>query len=1081
MNIRQFIIKTLTFYWRQNLTLSLGIAISTAVLTGALIVGDSIQYSLSKIVQLRLGEITHTFSAVDRYFSASLAFRLENEIGDPVASLLMLEGMASSQGGKYQIPRVQVLGVDQKFPLVTGSPNFILPRSGALISRNLADRLNLNENDELLIRIKKLSVIPLNAPFVSDADLVTSVTLIIAGILTDENMGRFDLKNIQTAPYNIMLSLELLNELMDTGGKANYLLISSDKHSEIETALPRIFSLEDYNLKSHFNALQNSWDVTSDRVFMDPVIQEVLTEEPVSAEAILTYFTNSISSSGRETPYSFVSSLEDTGLALNEIVITDWLAEDLDADLDDTIALEYFVIGALRALEEKLETFVIKRIVSLSGKWADASLMPPLPGLTDVGNCRDWETGVPIDLEKIREKDEAYWDTFRGIPKAYVSYRTARNLWSNRFGESTALRINSPGVSAAEIDNSILEVIQPKDLGFRVQEVRSQADLAAKSGVDFSQLFLGLSFFLLFASLLLTILLFSLNTSTRMDQLGTLSFLGFTRRKIKALWLVEGLLVAIAGSVVGLWMAIGYNNIVFKALNTIWLPIVRTSSLETDISISSLVLGFGISVLISFLAILISLNRLLKQPVHQLQIQKVLDNKKRAQAIRNVTAYIVGITGISLVIWSYWQHVFQNTIVFFASGALLLISFLLLVHGLFHRKKVKMDPMALKAQRLISQNITNNPRQSFLVVAMFAIGTFIIVATGAHRQDLFSNAQEKTSGTGGFLLYGTCTVPILNNLNDPKVRFISGLEKDYQIVQLKEYPGDDASCLNLNRTINPGILGVEPEAMIGRYHFVDKIPMLHGENPWSSLHTNWGGNVIPAIADQSVIQWGLGLKVGDTLQYRNEQGELLNLKLVGGLANSIFQGSILIASDHFLTHFPSNSGSTIFLVEGETEEQKSIVAELQNSLRDHGLDLQASAERLATFNAVQNTYLSIFLILGGLGLILGTLGLAVVVARNLLNRKKELGIMQATGFSNKLILSLITQEHLYLLFTGVGIGLISAILATLPSWLNSNIDMSPKIVLILIGLIFLNGTLWILWITRRFLTDEKVINALRGE
>ena len=200
MTTRQFIVRTLTYYWRQNLALALGIAICTAVLTGALIVGDSVQYSLRKIVQLRLGKITHTVSAIDRYFTASLALRLEKAISKPVAPLLMLEGMASSQGGKYQLPRAQVLGVDQKFSLVTGSPNLILQRSEALISRNLAERLNLKENDELLVRIKKLSAIPLNAPFVSDADLITSVSLTVTGILPDENMGRFSLFFFEVLP-----------------------------------------------------------------------------------------------------------------------------------------------------------------------------------------------------------------------------------------------------------------------------------------------------------------------------------------------------------------------------------------------------------------------------------------------------------------------------------------------------------------------------------------------------------------------------------------------------------------------------------------------------------------------------------------------------------------------------------------------------------------------------------------------------------------------------------------------------------------------------------------------------------------
>ncbi|MDH3243126.1 MAG: ABC transporter permease [Saprospiraceae bacterium] len=1081
MTSRQLITQTLKHYWRQNLMLAMGVAVSTAVLTGALIVGDSVRHSLERIVHLRLGEITHTISAVDRYFSAGLALRLEKEINEPVAPLLVLEGMASSAGGKYQIPRVQVLGIDQKFPLVTGSIDLTLQHSEVLISRNLAERLNLNVNDQLLIRIKKLSVIPLNTPFVSDANLITPVMLTVTGILADENMGRFDLKNIQTAPYNIFLSLEFLNEIMEAQGKINHLLIASKASSEIESALAQVVSPEDMNLKIEFNGVQNSWEITSDRVFIDRVIQNALESEPFSAESILTYFVNTISFAGRETPYSFVSSTAGAALQSNEIVIKDWLAKDLGASPGDTVILDYFIIGPFRQLEERSHPFVIKEVVPISGKWADKALMPQLPGLSDVLNCRDWETGIPINLEKLRTKDEDYWDAYRGVPKAYIPYGTARDLWTNRFGESTTSRITDPDISLTELEEWISRQIHPMQLGFRVNDIRDQADLAAKNGVDFSQLFLGLSFFLLLASIFLTVLLFTLNTRTRMSQVGTLSFLGLTHRKIKFLWLTEGMLISLVGAIAGLLLAIGYNHVIFNALNSIWSDIVRTPTLETEITLATLAIGGGISIVLSSLAIMVSLNRLLKQSSHHLQTRTITQSKTWGNAAKNALIFLSGFIALALVVWNYLQTSFQNASLLFISGALLLISLLLFVHQTFQPVQDRQDLSSFRPQIFILRNLTHNSRQSFLVVSMFAIATFIIISTGAHRKDLFSQAHEKNSGTGGFLYYGEATIPVLIDLNEPEIRFLSGLEEEYRIVQIREYPGDDASCLNLNRIRSPGILGIDPDDFSGRFRFISKTQDLAGENPWSYLQSDLGKDVIPAIADQSVIQWGLGLKVGDTLQYLDEQGEILNLKLVGGLANSIFQGDVLIDAQHFLRHFPSSSGSNILLVDGDPNAQQSIGEELRGSLRNHGLDLQSAPERLATFNSVENTYLSIFLILGGLGLIIGTLGLAAVLARNLLNRRKELGIMQATGFTRTFILNLITREHFYLLFIGVGIGLISSIVATLPSWLNPSLEVSPLTILILITLIIGNGMLWITWITNRFLKGKQVVGALRSD
>ena len=51
---------------------------------------------------------------------------------------------------------------------------------------------------------------------------------------------------------------------------------------------------------------------------------------------------------------------------------------------------------------------------------------------------------------------------------------------------------------------------------------------------------------------------------------------------------------------------------------------------------------------------------------------------------------------------------------------------------------------------------------------------------------------------------------------------------------------------------------------------------------------------------------------------------------------------------------------------------------LESTLSDYGLDVVDTQQRLAGFLAIQNTYLSTFQMLGALGLLLGTAGLAVV-------------------------------------------------------------------------------------------------------
>ena len=82
--------------------------------------------------------------------------------------------------------------------------------------------------------------------------------------------------------------------------------------------------------------------------------------------------------------------------------------------------------------------------------------------------------------------------------------------------------------------------------------------------------------------------------------------------------------------------------------------------------------------------------------------------------------------------------------------------------------------------------------------------------------------------------------------------------------------------------------------------------------------------------------------------------------------------------------------------------------------------------------AVQNTYLSTFQALGGLGLVLGTLGLAAVQLRSVLERRGELALMQAVGFRRRRLGAMVLWEHSLLLLSGLAVGTLSAVVAVWP-------------------------------------------------
>nr|NQU94491.1 ABC transporter permease [Bacteroidota bacterium] len=263
--------------------------------------------------------------------------------------------------------------------------------------------------------------------------------------------------------------------------------------------------------------------------------------------------------------------------------------------------------------------------------------------------------------------------------------------------------------------------------------------------------------------------------------------------------------------------------------------------------------------------------------------------------------------------------------------------------------------------------------------------------------------------------------------------------------------------------------------------FSGLLPGIDKVHSWLELEKMYRPDVIPAFADQTVITWGLIKKVGDTVEYVNENGEALKLVLVGGLANSIFQGNILISGRHFRQNFPSVSGSKIMLVDAPDHTDPSAIQNTLNSyLPDYGVQVTNTVARLAEFNSVTNTYLTVFMFLGGLGVIIGTLGMAIVLLRNMLDRRQELALLLALGFKKSTVFKVIFYENLFLLLAGLTIGFLSAIIGILPSILSASFAMNTAFLIILVIVILLNGILWI-FLPLRMILKRVLISMLSSE
>jgi ABC-type antimicrobial peptide transport system permease subunit len=147
----------------------------------------------------------------------------------------------------------------------------------------------------------------------------------------------------------------------------------------------------------------------------------------------------------------------------------------------------------------------------------------------------------------------------------------------------------------------------------------------------------------------------------------------------------------------------------------------------------------------------------------------------------------------------------------------------------------------------------------------------------------------------------------------------------------------------------------------------------------------------------------------------------------------MLQGELVIGDVNFLRAFPGAEGFRFFLLDVPAASAASLVEPLQERLSDWGFAVERSRDRLAAYHRVENTYLSTFQALGALGLVLGTIGLAVVLLRNVLERGKELALLRAVGYRQPTLGLIIVSENILLMMIGLGCGTIPALVAIVPA------------------------------------------------
>src|SRR5438094_9997357 len=375
MRTSTLLARNLTWYWRTNLAVLLGVATATGILAGALEVGDSVRASLRDLVYARLGNAAAVIAS-GGFFREQLA----DDVG-PACPLIAIEGTAAHEPSGRRAMAIQMYGVDERFWKFQGEAGDPPKGRDVLLSKALAQELGSKAGDTILLRVQKPSAIPLESLHGRKDDTGKTLRLLMSGVAKRD----FSLVAQQGDVRAVYAPLARLQRELGQEHKVNRALAANP--ADLERVLKQRYRLEDLGLRLRILEKPGCWSLESEGGVIGAALASAVAETSqrlgLRTEPVLTYLANSMRVGNREVPYSLVTATNaepapngDDGITLNE-----WAAKDLAAKVDDRLTLDYYVWQPDGHLQTRTAQFRVTRIVPIAGAAADRDLAPDYPGI----------------------------------------------------------------------------------------------------------------------------------------------------------------------------------------------------------------------------------------------------------------------------------------------------------------------------------------------------------------------------------------------------------------------------------------------------------------------------------------------------------------------------------------------------------------------------------------------------------------------------------------------------------------------------------------------------------------------------
>ena len=404
------VLRTIFHFYRWLLPVAAGVAVCSAVIVGALIVGDSMRGSLTHIAMDRIGNIDQIALAPRWFRQQSLGDRKEMH---PLVRIDTVVGESlRDRGGKLESRRateMTLYGIDESFwSLGTIRPKTQPRGEQVILNQALAQKLDVEVGDRITLKVSLAAAVPADSALGKrEGDVLALSRWEVIEILPDTSLARFSLQSDQRPVLNAFASIQELQKALDVEGKINA-AIRSGISEPIDAPMLKEIDLDLEDLGLSWERVARSFpdrdrdsiksegppktafdydQLTCEQMLLnDRMVERIIAEtNAFHPQRIMTYLANNAEvigntsaasdRSGRAVPYSTISGasweliermLADAGVSAERpekddwVVINRWIADQMQAQVGDRIRIDYFLAETVdgKEIEKQFEVRV---------------------------------------------------------------------------------------------------------------------------------------------------------------------------------------------------------------------------------------------------------------------------------------------------------------------------------------------------------------------------------------------------------------------------------------------------------------------------------------------------------------------------------------------------------------------------------------------------------------------------------------------------------------------------------------------------------------------------------------------------